>query len=556
MEGFDHERRGLSRRGLLTGAAVAAAASAVLVAEPAAATGSGLEGVVGGVTRPKNLRRIVDWSAAELSVAIKRRVVTCVEVMTAYLDQIDEFNPAVNAIVALRPRSELLAEAREKDALLKRGSYQGWMHGFPQAVKDLANVEGLPTSAGFFRGAFAAAPATADSIFVERVRAAGAIFIGKTNTPEFGLGSNTYNEVYGTTFNAYDQTKSAGGSSGGAAVALALKMLPVADGSDFFGSLRNPPGWNNVYGLRPSFGRVPSTGPRPYETFVSQGGTEGPLARNPLDLALMLETMSGYDPRQPLSIDSDLGDVRDLSANLRGKKVAWLGDLGGYFPMDPEVLTVTTAALSTFRSLGMSVTTLDDLPSITSTVGDGFAGKSDLWPTWLTFRHWIVGSGLSGLAAGTLGQYMKPEAIYEVEGVTVGADGNAPISGLDAFNGSVTRTAMYRAFREQIFNTYDYVVLPTAQIFPFTVAGSDAINWPSSINGVEMSSYHRWMEVTAIGTLLNAPTIAMPAGFSASGLPIGLQAIGRNHDDMGVLRLAYAWDKKTRWTQRQPALLG
>ncbi|MFT4220929.1 MAG: amidase [Microbacterium sp.] len=554
MDDLHEERRGLSRRGLLTGAAAAAAASAVLVSEPAAAAGGDLHATVGTLSRPKNLRRIVDWTAAELSVAIKRRVVTCVEVMTAYLDQIDEFNPSVNAIVALRPRAELLAEAAEKDALLRRGRYQGWMHGFPQAVKDLANVIGLPTSAGFFRDSFAAAAATADSIFVERVRAAGAIFIGKTNTPEFGLGSNTYNNVYGTTYNAYDQTKSAGGSSGGAAVAVALKMLPVADGSDFFGSLRNPPGWNNVYGLRPSYGRVPGTGPRPYETFVAQGGTEGPIARNPQDLALMLETMAGYDARQPLSIDSDF-EARGLSASMRGKKVAWLGDLGGYLPMEPEVLQVTKAALKTFRSMGMSVTTIDELPSITSTTGDGFAGNTDLWPTWLTFRHWIVGSGLSGLAAGSLGQYMKPEAIYEVEGVTVGADGNAPISGLDAFNGSVKRTAMYRAFQEQIFNTYDYVVLPTAQVFPFTVAGSDAINWPESVNGVEMSSYHRWMEVTAIGTLLNAPTVAMPAGFSDSGLPIGLQAIGRNHDDIGVLRLAQAWEKKTRWSERKPPLL-
>src|SRR5690349_5283566 len=222
--------------------------------------------------------------------------------MTAYLDHIERLNPVVNAVVSLRPRADLLAEARDKDAMLERGEYAGWMHGFPHAVKDLADVAGLPTSFGLLRPAWGHPAPARDALFVSRIRAAGAIFIGKTNTPQLGLGSQTYNDVFGTTRNAYDRTRTAGGSSGGAAVAVALRMLPVADGSDFMGSLRNPPGWNNVLGLRPSLGRVPDAAG---EQFVDHGGVVGPIARTAPDLALLLRTMSGYDARAPLSIEQD-----------------------------------------------------------------------------------------------------------------------------------------------------------------------------------------------------------------------------------------------------------
>lgn len=537
----------VSRRGLLGGAVAAGVVAAGLIDGTGTAAASPTHGGRHfdgidwpSVKRPRDLARIVDWSAAELSVAIRRRVVSCVEVMTAYLNHIAKINPKVNAIVNLRPRADLLAEAAGRDAQLRRGDYLGWMHGFPHAVKDLAGVKGIKTTSGFFRPPFDVGPATADSLNVERIRAAGAIFIGKTNTPEFGLGSQTYNNVFGATTNAYDQTKTAGGSSGGAAVAVALRMLPVADGSDFFGSLRNPPGWNNVFGLRPSFGRVPGNNA---EAFVQQGGVEGPIARTALDLALLLRTMSGYDPRAPLSITEDPAPLTDLRGRFRGKKVAWLGDLGGYLPMEPEVLTVTRKALRSFESLGMEVTTLDALPSFGT-----FTGNADLWPTWLIFRHWLIGGILKPLYDNpTFRAAMKPEAIYEIEGLLSGADGNPAISGLDTYNGSVKRTGLYQGFRT-LFETYDYAVLPTAQVFPFDVT----VHWPKSINGVAMSSYHRWMEVTAVGTLLNAPTLAVPAGFSAAGLPMGLQVIGRNHDDFSLMDLAAAWEKTTQWVQKVP----
>ncbi|MFL1905789.1 amidase [Streptomyces tauricus] len=520
------------RRAVLVGATLSAMALTAGTSSPARAADSGdAEILWPQVRRPKDLGRIPYWDAAELSVAIRHRIVSCVEVMTAYLDHIDRINPKVNALVSLRPRTDLLKEARTKDHLLDQGACQGWMHGFPHAVKDLADVEGMPTTYGLIPLS-TVTPATADSLFVERIRAAGAIFIGKTNTPELGLGSHTYNNVFGTTYNAYDQSKAAGGSSGGAAVAVALRMLPVADGSDFMGSLRNPPGWNNVLGLRPSYGRVPSFGG---DVFIDQGGVEGPIARTALDLALLLRTMSGHDDRAPMSLTEDTAPLTDLTGRQHGKRVAWLGDLGGYLPMERDVLDVTRTALQHFSRLGMTVTTLDALPTSAD-----FDGNADLWPTWLTYRHWLSGMAVRTAYDSALRGLLKPEALYEYEGLTVGADGNGPLTAVDVYANSVKRSGMYRAFRD-LFDTYDYVVLPTAQVMPFDATA----HWPRHIEGVEMSSYHRWMEVATIGTLIGAPTLAVPAGFNEAGLPIGLQVIAGNRDDFSLLDLAQAWERQT-----------
>lgn len=496
------------------------------------------------VARPDDLRRIVDWTAAELSSAIGSRLVTCVEVMTAYLDHIDRVNPQVNAIVAMRPREELLAEAAEKDAMLARGERQGWMHGFPHAVKDLSDVRGLPTTKGFHRPLESVPPAESDTIFVERIRAAGAIIIGKTNTPELGLGSHTYNPVHGTTRNPYDLGRTAGGSSGGAAVAVALRMVPVADGSDFMGSLRNPPGWTNVYGLRPSFGRVPTGGG---DVFVNQGSVDGPIARTPLDLALLLDTMAGYDARAPLSIPAPGVDHAALSEPLTGGRIVWFRDLGGYLPIEPEVLEVCDAAVGQLKDLGFDVTVLDDLPAHGS-----FTGTADLWELWRTYRHVLSGGSNMGLYDDPRTRAMlKPEAIYEIEGMLHGLDGAGPITAAQMFAASVRRSDLYRGFLG-LFEAADFALLPTAQVMPF---GIDT-TWPDEVAGRQMSSYHRWMEVSTVGTLLGAPTLAMPAGFGPSGLPIGLQVIGPNHADTAVLRLAATWDAATRWPERRrPAIL-
>src|ERR1700746_1741854 len=262
---------------------------------------------------------IVMMDAASLESAVHSRRVSCVEVMNAYLDHIEYLNPKVNAIVALQDRPGLLAQARERDAQLAGGQSMGPLHGFPHAVKDMQPVKGIRSTSG--SPILKDFVPTADSLMVERLRNAGAIIIGKTNTPEFGLGSHTYNPVYGVTRNAYDQSRSAGGSSGGAAVALALRMLPVADGSDYGGSLRNPAGWNNVFGFRTSFGRVPADG---RDAWLPSMGVLGPMARNVPDLAMLLSVQAGYDARVPLSVSDD-GSVfaGPLDIDLGGKRIAW-----------------------------------------------------------------------------------------------------------------------------------------------------------------------------------------------------------------------------------------
>ncbi|MFI0976074.1 amidase [Streptomyces sp. NPDC021093] len=478
---------------------------------------------------------IVLLQASELSEAIHEKRVSCEEVMNAYLDHIEALNPTVNAIVTMRPREELLREAAEKDRLLAEGRDLGWMHGFPHAVKDTTDAAGFRTTLGFFRDEFELPPAQSDSLHVARIRAAGAIFIGKTNVPEFGLGSHTYNNVFGATRNAYHQGRSAGGSSGGAAVSVALRMLPVADGSDFMGSLRNPTAWNNVLGLRPSFGRVPTAGS---DVFVQQGAVSGPIARTATDLGLLLGTMSGYDPRAPLSLEPGDALSSGPDRDFTGVRVAWLGDLGGYLPMEPGVLGLCTSALDVFERIGMTVESRPGLPT-----APGFDGNRDLWPLWLTFRHWLAGSQLHPLYRNPVTRAaLKPEAVYEVEGLIKGVDGRPPIGALDVFDASVKRTAMYHAFLT-LFDTYDFLVLPSAQVFPFEVEA----DWPKAVNGTPMSSYHRWMEVTTLATLLGVPAVSLPAGFSEDGLPMGVQVLARSRADLDLLQIAHQWDLAVPW---------
>lgn len=318
----------LDRRSVLAlaaGVAASVAASSSVQAAPA------------GIRAPS----LVMLDAASLANAIRSRQVSCVEVMAAYLDHIEKINPRVNAIVALQDRTSLLAQSEEHDRQVARGELMGPLHGFPLAVKDLMPVKGIRTTQG--SPILKDFVPEADGIMVERLRRAGGIFIGKTNAPEFGLGSHTYNPVYGATRNAYDQSRSAGGSSGGAAVALALRMLPVADGSDYGGSLRNPAGWNNVFGFRTSAGLVP---PNVADGWLPSMGVVGPMARNVPDLAMLLSVQAGYDARVPLSMTGDgTGFQRRLETDLKGKRIAWSGDFRGYLPYEPGVLEVCRSAL-------------------------------------------------------------------------------------------------------------------------------------------------------------------------------------------------------------------
>jgi amidase len=462
--------------------------------------------------------QLTDLDADALSRAIHAKEVSCREVMRATLDRIAAVNPRVNAIVSVQDEGDLLRQADARDAALARGESLGWMHGMPQAIKDAAETKGITTTLG--SPLLASHVPRHDALMVERMRAAGCIVVGKTNTPEFGLGSHTFNEVFGVTRNAFDDAKSAGGSSGGAAVALATHMLAVADGSDFMGSLRNPAGWNDVYGFRPSQGRVPRWPAA--DVWVALLSTEGPMGRTVKDVAALLDVQSGWDARTPLAIAAK----ESFAANVdrfdpRGVRIGWLGDLDGYLAMEPGIADVCGRALARIGDAG----------GIVEPAALGFAPER-IWQTWLVWRRWSVAARIAPHLRDPANRArIKPEALWEY-------DQGQGLTGMDTVNACAERTTFYNAML-RLFERYDALALPTAQCWPFPAEW----RWPREVAGRTMDTYHRWMEVVIYATLAGLPCIAMPAGFGASGLPIGVQLIGRPHGDLGVLQLARAFER-------------
>ncbi|TPI58974.1 amidase [Mesorhizobium sp. B3-1-3] len=460
--------------------------------------------------------------AVELAGKIRQRHLSAREVAGAFLDRIEAVNPLVNAVVSLRERADILAEADRADAHLARGGEAGALFGLPIAIKDLALTKELRTTFG--SRIFADFIPDVDDFFVERVRKAGAIIIGKTNVPEFGLGSNTYNPVFGPTLNAFDPALTAGGSSGGAAVALALDMVPVADGSDFGGSLRNPAAYNNVYGFRPSQGLVPA-GPD-FDVFHSQMGVEGPMGRNIRDIALLLDEQAGYHPHAPLSYAKEGSFLDGLGAKASGGRIAWLGDLGGHLPTEPGVLDLCEAALARFAAASFRSEAL--VPDV------DFEG---LWQAFVILRQASSGCGLKAhYDDPAKRKLLKPEAVWEVEqamGLT------AP----QVHAASVRRTSWHRTLLS-LFERFDLIALPTAQVFPFDVT----THWPREVAGRPMDSYHRWMQVSAFATLGGCPALSVPAGFDEKGRPMGMQLIGRPRGDLAVLKAGAAYEAILPWT--------
>ncbi len=481
--------------------------------------------MLGAVSPPD----IVLMDARALAQSIRARKVSCAEVMTAYLDHIDRVNPLVNAIVSLQDRDSLLRQAAERDGELARGEYRGWMHGLPHAVKDLSLTRGIRTTWG--SPLFADFIPEADSIFVERLRRAGAILIGKTNVPEFGLGSQTYNPVFGTTLNAYDTARTAGGSSGGAAVALAMRMLPVADGSDHAGSLRNPAAFNNVFGFRTTFGRVPAGDG---DAFQPDLGVVGPMARTVGDLALLLSVQAGYDPRAPLSAREDPAVFAgDLDRDLSGTRVAWLGDLDGYLPFEAGVLDLCGDGLRALEAVGCIVDEVRPDHSM-----------EQVWQSWLTLRAFQVSCSRKDLLADpAMAARLKPEVQWEAARASELGAGDL----VRAFAG---RTAWFAAVRA-LFARYQYLVLPSAQVFPFDAAQ----HWPREIRGRQMDTYHRWMEVTIAATMAGCPALNVPVGFSPEGLPMGMHIVAPPHQELACLQLARAYERATGWVEKRPPRL-
>jgi amidase len=464
---------------------------------------------------------LCDRTAIELATLIRTRQASCREVMASHLARIRKANPTINAIVATLDDDACLALADAADARTAKGEAPGPLHGLPIAFKDLQPAVGFPYTRGSL--IYKDARPTEDSVLVERLRRAGALAIGKTNTPEFGMGSHTYNKVYGTTRNPYDPSKSAGGSSGGAGAALASGMLPIADGSDMGGSLRNPGNFNNVVGFRPTVGLVPSA-PNPYPLFGFS--TNGPLARTVADVAMLMSVMAGADPRDPGSAPSDPASFRGrLETEVRGTRIAWCPDLGG-LPLDPRVRTVLASQRKTFESLGCVI----------EDVAPDLRDADNIFLTMRAFR--------SGLAYGPLlaehRAEMKPEAVVETEAglaVTTAALGKAMLQ-----HGQLLERM--RRFEER----YDFICCAVNQLPPFDAA----LDWPKSIGGVAMEHYIAWMKSAYWITTTFRPAISVPAGFTPEGLPVGIQIVGRHRGDLALLQMAWRFEQATGVGKRRP----
>lgn len=465
---------------------------------------------------------VIFASARELTAQIRARKISAREVMTAFLAQIARVNPKVNAIVAKLDDDTCLALADKADRALGNGGPIGALHGLPTAFKDLEAAVGFPQTKGspIYRDFMP----DADSVIVERVRRAGAIPIGKTNVPEFGMGSQTYNRVYGTTLNPYDTTKTAGGSSGGAAVSLATGMLPIADGGDLGGSLRNPANFNNIVALRPSVGLVPiapSTIP-----FVGVS-TKGMMARSVADVAFGLSVVAGADVRDPQSFAADSESFAGpLDRDFRGVRVAWSIDLDG-LPMDRRVRSVLEKQRKTFEHLGCIVE--DACPD--------FGNVNEVF---LTLRAWASWTTYKDLLAAHRSE-LKPEAIWEIEQ-------GSQITGEQVGTALAQQGQLLdrmRAFQDK----YEFLVCAVNQVPPFDAKEP----WPKSIDGVTMENYVAWMKSAYWISTTCRPAISVPAGFTDDGLPVGIQIVGRYRADLNVLKLGHAFEQATGFGTRRPA---
>ena len=459
-------------------------------------------------------------SAVELAARLARKQVSARDVMTAHLAQIERLNPKVNAIVTL-VAERAMAGAAMADEAIARGHPIGPLHGLPVAHKDLVDTAGIRTTRGspFYRDHVP----ERDALIVTRIRAAGAITVGKTNTPEFGAGSQTFNTVFGATRNPYDVTRTCGGSSGGAATAVAARMLPIADGSDTGGSLRNPPAFCNVVGLRPSPGRVASE-----STSWSPLSVSGPIARTVTDVALFLSAIAGHDPRAPLSIQEDPARFRaPLARDFKGVRVAWWRGLGG-IPFEPEIRRVVDGNRKLFEDLGCIVEEAEP----------DFTGVDEAFP----LLRYAANHPQYAPLVRQRPDWVKDTIKFEVA--------QAERAGAADVGRAQGRQALMYDQSRRFFERYQYFILPVTQVEPFD-AGTP---YPTEIAGIAMTTYIDWMRSCWYVSMMSNPAISVPAGFSATGLPVGLQIVGRHRDDWSVLQLAHAFEAATRHGARLPSL--
>ena len=464
-------------------------------------------------------------TATELADRLRRKEISARDVMEAHLAQIERVNPTVNAIVSQLPPEQSLQAADDADAALSRGENVGPLHGLPIAHKDTEPTKGVRSTSG--------SPIHAEFVpdytshHLERVQAAGAIMIGKTNVPEFAAGSHTYNPVFGATYNPYDQSKTAGGSSGGAAVALATGMLPIADGSDLGGSLRNPGNFNNVVGFRPSPGRVPNI---PNGNGYNWISIKGPLARTVADTALLFSAMVGRDDRDPLLIDEPGEQFRKpLDRDFSGVKLAWSPDLGG-LPVDPRVSEVLAKAISVVQG------------ELKADVDEATPDFTDVQYVFEVLRAYRMATNFDPIFEENRHQ-IKQSVIWNVE------QGRS-FSAIDVGRAEQKQAAYYQRMLA-FLNEYEFLLCPVNQVPPFNVK----IDYPTEVNGVPMENYIAWMKSAYYISTSGLPCISVPAGFTSDGLPVGLQIVGRPRDDFGVLQLAHAFEQATGHWRTRPGVV-
>src|SRR5580704_4315479 len=449
--------------------------------------------------------------AVTLAGMLRRREVSAREVIAAHIARIEALDGAINAVVT-RSFDTALAKAADADAALARGESTGLLHGLPVAHKDLVDTAGVRTTYGSLL--FAENVPSRDALVVQRMSAAGAISLGKTNVPEFGAGSHTVNPVFGATRNPFDLSRSAGGSSGGAAAALAARMICLADGSDLGGSLRNPASFCNVVGLRPSPGRVPGW---PFSDVADVFSVDGPMARTVADIALLLMVLSGPDPRVPLALDTAPPVAEPdqiaglLERDLRGVRVAWSADLG--LPVEPAVLETLAPARQVLADLGFR--------------------------TWRAFRF---ATNLGPLLRQHPGQ-IGPNVTWNIE------------RGLELSVADLGRATLWQAaLAERVsafFDSYEVLACPVTQVVPFDVT----LDWVHDIDGQPQHTYLDWMASAYRISVTGLPAISVPAGFTPDGLPVGLQLVGRRRADWGLVGVARAVEAATGHGRTVPPLL-
>ncbi|ACD16571.1 amidase family protein [Paraburkholderia phytofirmans] len=468
---------------------------------------------------------LCDLSAVTLLDLQRKKSVSAVEILDAHLSRIDTVNPQVNALVTIADPVTLRARAAEIDSQWSRGIWQGPLHGLPVSQKDLTATQGVRTTFG--SKIFKHHVPQHSALIARRCDAAGALMIGKSNTPEFGAGSHTFNEVFGVTRNPWDLSKSAGGSSGGAAASVACGMSPLACGSDMGGSLRNPAAWNAVVGLRPSPGRVPRA---PDLNGWATLGVDGPMARDVADTALLLSAIAGPSGETATEI-SEPGSrfALSLQRDFRGTRIAMSVQLAG-LAVDPEIQRAVHAQSAVFESMGCEVEFAD--PDL-----------GDAEDVFRMERAWMIGSLVDRLDEDARAQ-LKPEIEAECRL-------HRSLSAADLGDMFVRKTALFERMR-RFMDNHAFYVLPATQMLPFDAG----LRWPAEFMGTHYGSYIDWMRICWYLSSTESPVLALPCGFSASGLPIGLQIAGRFRDDWGLLQFGHAYEAAASLEAMRPPLIG